>query len=250
VLSAARFLHRLGDIEKLLTAVGVIDSSGEQDPRRYEIPCTEPWLKARWIRSLDVAVCREDTDAGIAGLDVILECGADCEFVLDLGYGEAKVALLVHDTWDGIGNAGDLVREEGARGVTVYTRFPDQARQFFMNLSAYRSLTPHPPSIQISPWHEEWAESPVTVRHISGKAESLEISIDGVSSGTTARANHRKPIATILERSTAWLTASHAAMLDPLKKHKIRQITDRLKLATKDTRQGLRDDHVREQRHS
>jgi len=215
---------------ELLIASGLLDGSGLSAKRKYELTGRKKWLKARLARPPEIAVAvgRGEADVGICGADWVNESGSKCVFVLDLGFGNIKIKLLVPKAWSEITNVEELLKQKWESGLLVWSEFPLLTRRFFENLSYYKEITPLAPNLQIFPWFEQTTGSQVTVRLSFGKTEAKNISADIVDTALTAEANGKKAIATVLKKSTAWFIASRQAMEDEWKSKRVKEIAKAL----------------------
>lgn len=97
-----------------------------RDEKLLSSPTSRPDIHAVFLRAEDIPTMVEvgAADAGITGLDMILERGADVEELLDLGVGAAEVVLAV-SRLSGISSLEDL--PEDAR---IATRYVNLTRRF------------------------------------------------------------------------------------------------------------------------
>ncbi len=148
-------------------------------------------FEALFVRAQDIPEFVADgaADAGVTGLDLIEESGRALDQRADLGFGQCRLAVAVHDTVRAAG-VSDI-----PRGARVATTFPSLARRFFA--SRGRS------DLEIVP--------------LSGAAEIAphlgiaDVIVDLVSTGSTLRVNGLRELETILA-SSARLVVARGAM--------------------------------------
>ncbi len=154
--------------------------------RKLSLTCANFPLELFFVRAEDVPSLVESGafDFGITGFDLLLEKGAaGVESVLDLGFGECRLALAL-PAESGFSKASDL---DGAR---VATSFPGLVKSFF----AKRSVG-------------------VQVVELKGAVENAcrlgaaDAVVDLVASGSTLQANGLRVLENVLEYSSARLVA-------------------------------------------
>ncbi len=143
-------------------------------------------FEAIFVRAQDIPefVADDAADAGITGLDLVLESGRRLDEKLDLGFGRCRLVLAARDD-SPVRSVEDI--EAGAR---IATAFPGIARTFLETSQRTATLVPVSGAAEIAP-------------HL-GIADMI---IDIVSTGSTLRTNGLREVATIME-STARLFSS------------------------------------------
>jgi ATP phosphoribosyltransferase len=175
------------------------------NPRQYaaEIP-TLPEVTVVFQRPGDIVASVEQgsVDFGITGADLLAEKGAEDQRILALhdalGFASCRLVLAVPGSWATVQDVADLALEaqrlaEQGRPLRVATKYPRQTARFLAER-------------QIVPFTLIETEGTLEIAPALGYADMIA---DLVSSGTTLRDNHLRPLAggTILE-SQACLIAS------------------------------------------
>ncbi|MBI4394058.1 MAG: ATP phosphoribosyltransferase [Euryarchaeota archaeon] len=163
----------------LLNAAGVkVDYVND---RRLFATALNEEVMVLFVRADDIPEFVADgvADLGITGFDIISETGRPVEVALDLRFGRCKLVVAVPE------DSKYSTIEDVPPGVRVATSFPNLTARYFKS---------HSKSVQIV--------------SVSGAAEITphigvaDIIADLVSTGSTLKMNHMRPIATILD-STA-----------------------------------------------
>lgn len=143
-------------------------------------------FEAIFVRAQDIPefVADDAADAGITGLDLVLESGRDLDEKLDLGFGRCRLVLAARED-SAVRSVRDI--EDGAR---IATAFPAIARRFLDSNQRTATLVPVSGAAEIAP-------------HL-GIADMI---VDIVSTGSTLRTNGLREVTTIME-STARLFSS------------------------------------------
>jgi ATP phosphoribosyltransferase len=179
------------------------------NPRQYaaEIPAL-PSVTVVFQRPGDIvaSVQQGSVDFGITGADLLAEKGGDDPNILvlheALGYAPCKLVLAVPDSWADVTDLQDLARQAkllAARDqpLRIATKYPAQTARFLEQR-------------QIGPYTLIDTEGTLEIAPAIGYADLIA---DLVSSGTTLRDNHLRPVigGTILE-SQACLIASRRSL--------------------------------------
>ncbi|MGD2077281.1 MAG: ATP phosphoribosyltransferase [Chloroflexota bacterium] len=179
------------------------------NPRQYaaEIPAL-PQVTVVFQRPGDIVASVEQgsVDFGITGADLLAEKGGDDQAILvlheALGYASCSLALAVPDAWSSVNDVGDLARQartmaEQGRPLRIATKYPRQTGRFLAER-------------QVAPYTLIDTEGTLEIAPAIGYADMIA---DLVSSGTTLRDNHLRPLVdgTILE-SQACLIASQRSL--------------------------------------
>jgi ATP phosphoribosyltransferase len=160
-------------------------------------------MQVLFLRAQDIPAFVADgtVDAGMTGLDVVRESGADVRRMLDLGFGACRLVLAVPEA--------STVRKpkDVPAGVRIATSFPNLARAHFAKLHRKVRIVPVSGACEVTP--------------MLGVADAI---VDLTSSGSTLAMNHLREAGTILE-STCQLIA--ARKVDPA----VRGELDRVRFA-------------------
>lgn len=153
-------------------------------------------VRVLFVRAGDIAEFVEDgvVDAGITGHDLVAESGKDVQELLDLGFGQCRLVLAVHERVKAR-TIGDLPEE-----VTVATSFPRLTKQHLETNGRFARVVPVSGATEAAP-------------HI-GVADVI---VDLTASGSTLRTNDLVEVDEILT-STARLIANHDALADDAKR--------------------------------
>jgi ATP phosphoribosyltransferase len=179
------------------------------NPRQYQagIPAV-PSLSVLFQRPGDivVGVRQGSLDFGVSGTDIIEEKKGDGGGVLllhdSLGFGTCSLILAVPEAWEDIANAADLARKaagmpQEGKPLRVATKFPHLTGTFLQEK-------------KVEPFELISSEGTLEVAPAIGYADMIS---DLVSTGTTLRDNHLRPLADgLILRSQACLIANRAAL--------------------------------------
>jgi ATP phosphoribosyltransferase len=143
-------------------------------------------FEAIFVRAQDIPefVADDAADAGITGLDLVIESGRNLDEKLDLGFGRCRIVLAAKEE-SAVRTVSDL--PENAR---IATAFPAIAGQFFSDCAMKVALVPVSGAAEIAP-------------HL-GIADLI---VDIVSTGSTLKTNGLREVTTLME-STARLFSS------------------------------------------
>jgi ATP phosphoribosyltransferase len=174
--------------------------------RSYFPSIDDPEVTCNLVRAQEMARYVENgvLDAGLTGLDWILENESDVEVVTDLLYSKAStnkarwvLACLA---------ASPIARLEDCAGRTISTELVGFTRRYF----AERNI----------PVKVEFSWGATEAKAVDGLVDAI---VEVTETGSTLRANGLKIVHTLLESNTK-LIANRAAMKDPAKRRKIRNI--------------------------
>ena len=115
--------------------------------RKLFAKTVDPDITILFARAADIPEYVKDgaADVGITGLDMIAECRAEVEELLDLGFGAANLVLAVPDD-------SEIKTAEDLKGKRVATELPEITKKFFdergidikiVQVSGACELTPH-----------------------------------------------------------------------------------------------------------
>ena len=187
----------------LLQAAGVTVTENPETSRKLILPTSDADVRIVIVRATDVPTYVQygGADAGIAGLDVLLEHAAQCGEnsglyqPLDLNIAKCRMSVAVRQGFD----YASAVRQ-GAR-IRVATKYVQTARQHFAAKGVHVDLIKLYGSMELAP--------------LVGLADAI---VDLVSTGGTLKANglveveHIMPISSRLIINQASLKLKHARL--------------------------------------
>jgi ATP phosphoribosyltransferase len=174
--------------------------------RSYVPSIDDPEISCALVRAQEMAryVQSGVLDAGLTGLDWVLENEADVEFVSDLVYSKASA---VKARWVLAAMADSPInRVEDCAGKTIATELIGYTRRYF----AERGI----------PVKVEFSWGATEAKAVEGLVDAV---VDVTETGSTLRANGLKIVATLLETNTK-LIANRESMRDPARRTKIQHI--------------------------
>ena len=174
--------------------------------RSYFPSIDDPEITCNLVRAQEMARYVENgvLDAGLTGLDWILENEADVEIVTDLIYSKASTSKA---RWVlACPAASSITRLEDCAGKTISTELVGFTKRYFEE----RGIT-----VKV-----EFSWGATEAKAVDGLVDAI---VEVTETGTTLRANGLKIVHTLLETNTK-LIANKAAMKDPAKKRKIQSI--------------------------
>jgi ATP phosphoribosyltransferase len=174
--------------------------------RSYVPSIDDPEISCALVRAQEMAryVQSGVLDAGLTGLDWVLENEADVEFVSDLVYSKASAAKA---RWVlAVMADSPINRVEDCAGKTIATELVGYTRRFF----AERGI----------PVKVEFSWGATEAKAVEGLVDAV---VDVTETGSTLRANGLKIVATLLETNTK-LIANRDSMRDPARRLKIQRI--------------------------
>ena len=157
------------------------------NPRQFQasIPAL-PEVEVLFQRAGDIAVSVHDgtVDFGITGWDMVSEQGGLSDQTLPLyrtlGYGHCTLNVIVPESWEQVDTTKELksFQTEAGANLRVATKFPRLTRRFFeeKGLEDVDLIS---------------AEGTLEIAPLIGHTDLI---VDLVSTGTTMRANHLKPL--------------------------------------------------------
>jgi ATP phosphoribosyltransferase len=174
--------------------------------RSYVPSIDDPEISCALVRAQEMAryVQSGVLDAGLTGLDWVLENEADVEMVSDLVYSKASAAKA-HWVLAALADS-PINRIEDCAGKTIATELVGYTRRFF----AERGI----------PVKVEFSWGATEAKAVEGLVDAV---VDVTETGSTLRANGLKIIATLLETNTK-LIANRDSMRDPARRTKIQRI--------------------------
>jgi ATP phosphoribosyltransferase len=171
---AVDLLHRAG-----------IRLQGSSD-RKLFASALDGRLQVLFLRAQDIPefVADGTVDAGITGLDVVQESGADVRRRLDLRFGACRLVVAVPEA------SPARTPKDLPTGTRIATSFPNLARAHFRKLGRKVKVVPVSGACEITP--------------MLGVADAI---VDLTSSGSTLAMNHLREAGTLLQ-STAHLISA------------------------------------------
>ncbi len=166
------------------------------EERSYRPSIDDPCIKVKILRPQEIPLLVADGsyDAGITGIDWVLETGADVKVMARLGYGRVRLVLAVPR--DIPGGPDDVLRhfieENGV--FRVSTEYLNIASRFLESLPSYRALAgPEPPTL-VTPWYVRRGSPRVKVYLSFGATEAkppedADAVLDNTATGITLRRN-------------------------------------------------------------
>ena len=174
--------------------------------RSYFASTDDPEIECLLIRAQEMARYVEHgaLDAGLTGLDWVLESGLDVTRVTDLVYakqsrGKVKWVLAVPED-------SSFQKPEDLQGRTVATELVSFTRSYFDRKNV-------PVQVEFS-WGATEVKPPLLADAI----------VEVTETGSSLRANHLRIIETVLESNTQ-LIANNAAWADPARRRKIENLS-------------------------
>jgi len=174
--------------------------------RSYVPSIDDPEISCALVRAQEMARYVESgvLDAGLTGLDWVLENDADVELVSDLVYSKASAAKA---RWVlAVMADSPIERVEDCAGKTIATELVGFTRRYF----AERGI----------PVKVEFSWGATEAKAVEGLVDAV---VDVTETGSTLRANGLKIVATLLETNTK-LIANRDSMRDPARRIKIQRI--------------------------
>ncbi len=174
--------------------------------RSYVPSIDDPEISCALVRAQEMAryVQSGVLDAGLTGLDWVLENDADVEMVSDLVYSKASTTRA---RWVLAAIASSPIeRVEDCAGKTIATELVGYTRRWF----AERNI----------PVKVEFSWGATEAKAVEGLVDAV---VDVTETGSTLRANGLKIVATLLETNTK-LIANKDSMRDPARRTKIQRM--------------------------
>ena len=199
------------DCLPLLAAAGIEVSEDPEKSRKLILGTSQPGVRVVLVRASDVPTYVEHggADLGVAGLDVLLEHGADFATAggagglyvpVDLGIARCRMSVATRADFDYAAAV-----KQGSR-IRVASKFTHIARQHFADKGVHVDLIKLYGSMELAP--------------LTGLADAI---VDLVSSGSTLRANQLVEVERIMDIS-ARLVVNPAAL--KLKREPLRRLID------------------------
>jgi ATP phosphoribosyltransferase len=160
--------------EGLLRDAGLAFERGD---RSLTVPVRNVAIDLLFVRTEDIVEMITDgvAGAGIAGLDLIAEAGADLDVVAELGYGRCRLTAAVPQE-SSVTAIGEL---DGQRVATAHPRL---TARLLAEQQVNATVVPLRGSVEVAP-----------------KLDVADAIVDLVSSGSTMLVNGLRPIATLLD---------------------------------------------------
>ena len=195
------------DCLPLLAAAGIEVSEDPEKSRKLILGTSQPGVRVVLVRASDVPTYVEHggADLGVAGLDVLLEHGADLAasglyVPVDLKIARCRMSVATRADFDYAAAV-----KQGSR-IRVASKYTQIARQHFADKGVHVDLIKLYGSMELAP--------------LTGLADAI---VDLVSTGSTLKANHLVEVERIMDIS-ARLVVNQAAL--KLKREPIRRILD------------------------
>jgi ATP phosphoribosyltransferase len=195
------------DCLPLLAAAGIEVSEDPEKSRKLILGTSRPGVRVVLVRASDVPTYVEHggADLGVAGLDVLLEHGADLAasglyVPVDLKIARCRMSVATRADFDYAAAV-----KQGSR-IRVASKYTQIARQHFADKGVHVDLIKLYGSMELAP--------------LTGLADAI---VDLVSTGSTLKANHLVEVERILDIS-ARLVVNQAAL--KLKREPLRRLID------------------------
>ena len=208
--------------------------SGQDHTYRPLINDTEIELKILRPQEIPVYVAEGMQDAGITGIDWIMETGAYVEQLLNLEYGHVRLVAAIPKNLT-YSSMNSLLEEFWSQGrpVRISTEYLNLAAQYLKSTPAYKKRFGSQQPLIVTPWWRKGENATATIYLSFGATEAkppedADLIIDLMNTGATLEQNNLKPVDTIIE-STAYLIANKQALSDSWKREKIYDVLALLK---------------------
>ena len=195
------------DCLPLLAAAGIEVTEDPEKSRKLILTTTQPGVRVLLVRASDVPtyVAQGGADLGVAGLDVLLEHGADLAesglyVPVDLKIARCRISVATRADFDYAAAV-----KQGSR-IRVASKYTQIARQHFADKGVHVDLIKLYGSMELAP--------------LTGMADAI---VDLVSTGSTLKANHLVEVERIMDIS-ARLVVNQAAL--KLKREAMRRLID------------------------
>ena len=195
------------DCLPLLAAAGIEVTEDPEKSRKLILTTTQPGVRVLLVRASDVPtyVAQGGADLGVAGLDVLLEHGADLAesglyVPVDLKIARCRISVATRADFDYAAAV-----KQGSR-IRVASKYTQIARQHFADKGVHVDLIKLYGSMELAP--------------LTGLADAI---VDLVSTGSTLKANHLVEVERIMDISSR-LVVNPAAL--KLKREPMRQLID------------------------
>ncbi len=195
------------DCLPLLAAAGIEVTEDPEKSRKLILATTQPGVRVLLVRASDVPtyVAQGGADLGVAGLDVLLEHGADLAesglyVPVDLKIARCRISVATRADFDYAAAV-----KQGSR-IRVASKYTQIARQHFADKGVHVDLIKLYGSMELAP--------------LTGMADAI---VDLVSTGSTLKANHLVEVERIMDIS-ARLVVNQAAL--KLKREPMRRLID------------------------
>lgn len=208
--------------------------SGQDHTYRPLINDSEIELKILRPQEIPIYVAEGLQDAGITGIDWIMETGAEVEQLLDLEYGRVRLVVAAPKSL-AYSSTNSLLEEFWSqdRPIRISTEYLNLAAQHLKSMPAYRKRFGTQEPLIVTPWWRKGENLNATIYLSFGATEAkppedADLIIDVMDTGATLEQNNLKPVDTIVE-STAYLIANKQALHDSWKHEKIYDVLALLK---------------------
>ncbi len=204
--------------------------------RTYRPVISDPSIELKLLRPQEIPIYVADGvfDAGVTGMDWILETGSKVKNLLDLEYGRVKIVSAIPEGAK-VASASQYLdgiwRQD--RVVRISTEYLNLASKYLKSLSSYRSRFGEQEPTLVTPWWSKGKNSKALIYLSFGATEAkppedADMIVEVTETGTSLEQNNLKPMDTILE-SSASLISNPLAMNDPWKREKLLNLLALLK---------------------
>jgi len=245
-----KFLIPKGSLQE--TVESLIKTAGYKyylDSRGYRPTINDPEIDMKMLRPQEIPnylIGENESDLGITGIDWVRETRttADVEVLLDLNAGKVKLVFAIPQTWENCNSFDEFLDEfvKADRELRISTEYINTTLDFIMKSESYqRNFGDAKPHV-ITPWYTYGDNMKVTIYLSFGATEAkppeeVDAIVDNTETGSTLKANGLK-IVNVIDTSSAVLIGNKAALADPWKAEKIKDIMTLLQ-GVVDARQKL-----------
>ncbi|MEW5944753.1 MAG: ATP phosphoribosyltransferase [bacterium] len=230
---ALRIILPKGSLQKdtlsLFEEAGYVIDGYRETNRSYRPTLDDGEIELKISRPQEIPMYVDEGgyDAGISGLDWIMETRSSAVELMDLKYGAIQIVMATMMEWEDVGSFDDLLRLP-RKEIRISTEYLNIATQFVIERTEVE------PSI-VTPWlrKRRHRESNVTLTLSFGATEGkppedAEAIIDNATfSARTIQENGLKIIERILPVSTARLIANRESLRDGWKREKLDELVKR-----------------------
>ena len=245
-----KFLIPKGSLQE--TVESLIKTAGYKyylDSRGYRPTINDPEIDMKMLRPQEIPtymIGENESDLGITGMDWVREtrANADVEVLLDLNAGKVKLVFAIPQSWENCNSFEDFIEEfvKADRELRISTEYINTTLDFIMKSENYQKYFGDQKPRVITPWYIYGDNEKVKIYLSFGATEAkppeeVDAIVDNTETGSTLKANGLK-IVNVIDTSSAVLIGNKAALADPWKAEKIKDIMTLLQ-GVVDARQKL-----------
>lgn len=245
-----KFLIPKGSLQE--TVESLIKTAGYKyylDSRGYRPTINDPEIDMKMLRPQEIPnylIGENESDVGITGIDWVRETRTtdDVEVLLDLNAGKVKLVFAIPQSWENCNSFDDFLEEfvKADRELRISTEYINTTLDFIMKSENYQKYFGDQKPHVITPWYTYGDNEKVKIYLSFGATEAkppeeVDAIVDNTETGSTLKANGLK-IVNVIDTSSAVLIGNKAALADPWKAEKIKDIMTLLQ-GVVDARQKL-----------